>query len=325
MTVRSERLLLRALSCPLCRDSGLLGVDDPGATELECDRCGARYPVEDGIPVLLPPPSLEEADGKQKTRQAAFFDESTSEEYEITRPHGTPAFHAWLLAEKFRRSIAGIAPVLPGCTALTVCGGSGMDAEYLARSGARVIASDISLGAAQRTRARARRFGVAIAPVVADAESLPFRTRSVDVVYVHDGLHHLEAPLSSLAEMARVADRAVSVTEPAAAGLTAAAVRLGLALAHEEAGNRVERLRIEDVAAALRSHGFSLVTAERYAMLYRHVPGRPMRLFSAAPLLPLAKAGFGALNIGLSRVGNKLTVQGIRPSALQAGDGRGGS
>ncbi|MCA1571279.1 MAG: class I SAM-dependent methyltransferase [Chloroflexi bacterium] len=45
-----------------------------------------------------------------------------------------------------------------------------MDAEYLARRG----------GA-----------------VVADVEHLPYADRSLDMVYVHDGLHHLSDPMVS--------------------------------------------------------------------------------------------------------------------------------
>ena len=55
-----------------------------------------------------------------------------------------------------------------------------MEAEFLARRGARVILADISLGAVERALERARRFGFELAGVVADAERLPFRpTRSI--------------------------------------------------------------------------------------------------------------------------------------------------
>src|SRR5439155_661416 len=93
--------------------------------------------------------------------------------------------------------------------------------------------------------------------------SLKSPGRTVPLVYVHAGLHHLEEPGAGLAEMARVAARAVSVTEPARAAVTALAVRLGLALAREEAGNRVARLLPAEVAAELRARGFRVVHADR--------------------------------------------------------------
>jgi ubiquinone/menaquinone biosynthesis C-methylase UbiE len=147
---------------------------------------------------------------------------------------------------------------------------------------------------------------------VADAERLPFRDRSFDLVYVHDGLHHLERPEAALAEMTRVARRAVSVTEPARAAATALAMRLGMAQDQEEAGNRVRRLTLDEVVAGLRSHGFEVVAAERYAMLYRHEPGRPTRALSSRPLFALAKVGLTAFNLVGGRIGNKLTVQAVR-------------
>ena len=115
-----------------------------------------------------------------------------------------------------------------------------------------VVSADISLGASRRARERARRHGLDLTPVVADAENLPFADRSFDLVYVHDGLHHLEHPEAGVAEMARVARHAVSITEPArAARHHGPPFAAGLALEREEAGNRVARLDPDELAAAL--------------------------------------------------------------------------
>lgn len=290
------------LACPDCR-SGLAWA----AVEARCGGCGHVFPIEDGIPVLLA-----DAGDEQKRRQAAWFDDEADPEWEIERPFGAPAFHRFLLEEKFRRGTTGLAGLLPGATALVVCGGSGMDAQFLARAGARVITSDLSLGAARRARERAERFDFELFPIVADAEALPFRDRAADLVSVHDGLHHLERPLAGLAEMCRVAGRAVAVTEPARAALTALAVRARLAEDREESGNRVARLSPSEVAAEIERAGLRVVRAERYAMLYRHRPGLPSRVLSLPPLLPLARTGWRAANAVAGRFGNKLTVQGLR-------------
>jgi ubiquinone/menaquinone biosynthesis C-methylase UbiE len=251
---------------------------------------------------------------EHKERQVAFFDQDPRDDFGVMRPRGAPGLYRWLLEEKFRRSILGLEDLLPGATALTICGGSGLDAELLTRAGVRVILSDISLGVVLQARERAKRYDLDLELVVADAERLPFRDASVDLVYVHDGLHHLERPSVALAEMARVARRAVSITEPAEAFLTAAAVRLGWAEHEEEAGNVVRRLRLDEIVPELRDHGFEPVRPHRYAMYYRHWPGRGMRALSHPLLLPLAKAGFAALNVA-GRYGNKLTVQAIRVPA----------
>jgi uncharacterized protein YbaR (Trm112 family)/SAM-dependent methyltransferase len=305
--------LLDLLVCPTCR-GGL--VSDSVRRTLGCTACGARYPVHLEIPILLPP-ALQQAErhadrSGHKHQQVAFFDQDPRDDFGITRPRGAPELHAWLLREKFRRSILGLEGLLPTSTALTICGGSGIDAEFLAEKGARVILSDISLGVVLQARERARRFGLDFELVVADAEALPFRNSSVDIVYVHDGLHHLEQPSVGLAEMARVARRAVSITEPAAARATAAAIRLGWAESQEEAGNPVRRLSLDEIVSDLTVRGFRPIRPHRYAMSYRHWPGRPMTILSTGFLLPLAKAGFALLNRAFGRYGNKLAVQAIR-------------
>ncbi len=294
---------LRALVCPACR--GELSWGQAAA----CESCSATYPIEAGIPILRS--ATEDA---QKSGQARFFDEEADPEFEITRPHGTPPFHQWLLREKFRRGTSNLRSILPGSLVLVVCGGSGMDAELLAREGAQVISSDLSMGAAKRARDRACRFGFELTSIVADVERLPVADLGVDIAYVHDGLHHIERPLSGLAEMARVARRAVAVTEPASAAATALAVRVGLAQEVEEAGNRVRRLSPADVAEKLAERGFRVLRAERYAMYYRHVPGRPARVLSRDPLFALARGGFRLANRLGGGLGNKLTVQAVRES-----------
>jgi ubiquinone/menaquinone biosynthesis C-methylase UbiE len=252
---------------------------------------------------------------EQKRLQAAWFDDESDRAWEIARPVGAPAFHRFLLEEKFRRGTAGILGRIRGMTALVVCGGSGMDAEFLARAGAIVCSSDISIGAVRRTRERGRMHGLALDVVVADLERLPFPDSSIDVVYVHDGLHHLERPLVGLAEMARVARHAVCVTEPARAALTAVAVRMGIALEREEAGNRVERLALDDVEKVLVDQGFRIIVAERYAMYYQHEPAWAVRFLSRPRVTRVARWSFHFANRLFGSLGNKLTVQAIREGA----------
>jgi ubiquinone/menaquinone biosynthesis C-methylase UbiE/uncharacterized protein YbaR (Trm112 family) len=308
--------LVDLLACPRCR--GRLAVGETPAS-LACTTCGLRFRDHDGIPLLLPP-SIEAAEGDKdaladhKARQIAFFDQDSVDDFGVTRPRGAPELYAWLLEEKFRRSILGLEHLLPGSTVLTICGGSGIDAEFLARKGARVILSDIAVGVVLQARERARRFGLELDLVVADAEALPFADASVDIVYVHDGLHHLEQPAIGLAEMARVARRAVSISEPADAFATNAAVRLGLSDEQEEAGNPVRRLTLDEITSELTARGFRPVRPQRYAMYYRHWPGRAVRLLSNPVLLPLAKTGFDLVNRAAGRYGNKLAVQAVRVS-----------
>ncbi len=168
------------------------------------------------------------------------------------------------------------------------------------------------MGAVRRARERGRRHAFHLAVVVADAERLPFPDRSIDLVYVHDGLHHLEDPLVGLTEMARVARVAVSVNEPTRAAATRLAIRLRLSEEREEAGNDVARVDPDAVASTLEAAGFEIVHERRYAMVYRHEPGRASALLSAPPLFQIARGGLHGFNAVLGGLGNKLTLQAVR-------------
>src|SRR6266545_2212214 len=287
--------LERLLACPACLEGSLAGLPVPhGDGKLTCRGCGEVYEVRGGLPILLPPGSEEtgahdELDHSHKRRQAGWFDRSVAERFEIERPHGAPRAYRWLLGHKLDRAVAQLPP-LRGATVVDVCCGSGMEAEYLARRGARVLAVDLSEGAARRARARAARFGLEYLVVVGDAECLPVRSGAADVAFVHDGLHHLDDPLVGVRELARVARAAVSVNEPAAAALTRAAVGLGLA-----------------------------VKAERYLLYYGHEPGHGMRLASKPGAYAAFRLAVAAANLAAGQLGNKLCLTGVRPHAAGRG------
>lgn len=311
---------LRArLGCPKCR-SGLEWTLDAAV----CRSCGATYAIQDGIPLLVSPDrdihmdELDHDHGDHNRRQAAWYDDEGQATFEMERPRGSPALYGWLLREKARRALEPLGADLSGKTAFVICGGSGMDAEFLVDRGAQVITSDISLGAARRAAERSRRHGVPFLSVVADAEQLPLGDRSVDLVYVHDGLHHLAQPHLAMEEMARVSARWLVITEPARAALTRIAVRLGLALDREPAGNRVIRFDDRPVVDHLARAGFRSVRADRYAMLYRHEPGRLMALLSRPGILPVAVAGCRLVARLLGRVGNKLVIVSQRVDVAAA-------
>lgn len=271
--------------------------------------------IVDGIPVFLDDPRLSAHDEidhdhrrAQKDAQAHHYDRPREEAFEVDRPHGTPRLYRFLLGEKFSRAVGPIRSQLGDASALTVCGGSGMDAEFFARAGAIVTTSDLSLGAAVRAKARAERYGVEMRSIVADVEHLPYAEQSVDLVAVHDGLHHLDDPFVGLSEMARVARRWVIVTEPARASITRLAIRLGLALETEEAGNRVARMEPSEVAAFLEARGYVTRRADRYFMYYPHHPGAAFRLLSRPLIFPIVRGSWRLANALLGRFGNKMVV-----------------
>ena len=149
---------------------------------------------------------------------------------------------------------------------------------------------------------------------MADAERLPFRDASVDLVYVHDGLYHLERPWSRSREMARVARRAVSITEPAEASLTAGpsasggrSTRRRLATSFDGRGSTTSCGNCEITASSPSRHTATRCTTGT---------GRDASFARSRIPFTVAREGraCGALNVA-GRYGNKLTVQAIRVSS----------
>lgn len=269
------------------------------------------FPIVSEVPVLL----LAKSRTAYKLEQATSHDEKSSQDvadFEIRRPRGTPAFYGFLFDEKFRRSVSGIEDTVKGSVVLTVAGGSGIDADFLCRAGSAVIASDISLGSALRSRQRTMRYDLSVLNIVADVEHLPLRNHSVGLAYVHDGLHHLEDPEVGVREMARVARDAISITEPAVAAATSLAVRAGIAEAVESSGNIVRRFTLTELRAIVGGLGFHATAPHRYAMYYRHLPGRLARLMSRQRLAAPSRHLFQLANLLIGRFGNKITIQARR-------------
>jgi len=55
-----KKSLVEILACPVCKEDLLLFVDEEDNVDvikgyLYCSRCDEKYPIEDGIPILLPP------------------------------------------------------------------------------------------------------------------------------------------------------------------------------------------------------------------------------------------------------------------------------
>lgn len=255
------------------------------------------------------------------TQQADYYDHHIADaEFEINRPHGESRFYKYLMDFKFSRVIELLGKPLMGTRVLVVCCGSGMDAEYVYRAGASVVALDISSGCLDRARMRAKRYNVKYDLVKGDAEHLPFHAGSFDYGFVHDGLHHLSNPDRALMELARVSTRGVIVTEPARAKLTNLLIRLNLAKQYEEAGNYVMRLERSQMAAIFRSLGFDRVASRRYLLKYGHPPGRWWRVLDGSPLFTVARIAFTVFGVTLfGRWGNKLAFVAERSATRSTG------
>ena len=241
--------------------------------------------------------------------QAEYYDNVPNPEFELRRPHEQPRLYQYLMQFKFEHVCSLLDDSLANKTVVCVCCGSGMDAEFLARTGAHVIATDISTGAVARARQRMQIYGPKYEVVQADVHHLPFPDLAFDYAFVHDGLHHLMDPQSGVAEMARVARRAVIVCEPTDAAITELSRHIGLAKEIEESGNRVRRIGMAELKSWCRSSGLGTVRWRRYLMRYGHPPSSWWKLFDNQVAFISAIALFRLVCVrSLGRWGNKLAL-----------------
>jgi hypothetical protein len=114
--------------------------------------------------------------------------------------------------------------------------------------------------------------------------------------------------------MLRTSRLAISINEPARARATLLAARVGLSEHYEEAGNFIARVDPEMLAADVYDAGFEVVKNERYAMVYRHEPGRAATVLSQPGMRNLTLAALRGFNAVAGGIGNKLTLQAVRRS-----------
>ena len=79
--------------------------------------------------------------------------------------------------------------------------GVGQGLGYLARVAAHVVGGDLSLGLIRQTHAH---YQGRIPLAQFDAQALPFRDQSFDVVILHEAIYYLSSPQRLVAESRRV-------------------------------------------------------------------------------------------------------------------------
>lgn len=173
--------LMSFLACPLCRGS----LKIVGVNQVECLSCKAVYPVDDGIPILLPP-QLEEF----KILEAEFH--SNEADYFAERAHR----FSYRVSRYHDDYLTCFSSYQEGAVVFVVSGGGGVEACRLKDMGLTVIESDIAVGMVKRARRRAADDGqnARAVFVVCDAEQLPCPDQSLDAILIVAALHHLPSP-----------------------------------------------------------------------------------------------------------------------------------
>lgn len=173
--------LLPYLACPQCKGN----LKNIGISQVKCLTCEAVYPVDDGIPVLLPP-QLEEF----KILEAAFH--SNEADYFAERAHK----FSYRVSRYHEDYLACFRDLQKGAVVLEVSGGGGLEACLLKDMGLTVIESDIAVGMVKRARRCLADDGQNVHSVfvVCDAELLPCQDQSLDAILIVGALHHLPSP-----------------------------------------------------------------------------------------------------------------------------------
>src|SRR5438093_13271020 len=131
---------------------------------------------------MTPVPSVEERQG----REIAHYRSVAAQDTEAILGWQSPAGRA--RADRRGRLFVGRGRIAPGTRALELGCGTGEFTRRVAPSGARVVALDLSGDLLPKARAKV---GAMARFVRGNAEALPFRDGSLDVVYGCSILHHL--------------------------------------------------------------------------------------------------------------------------------------
>jgi SAM-dependent methyltransferase len=192
------------LRCPVCRARLTLTItaslgDDVAAGELTCGGCGARYPVRDSVPRLLPAHRLDPRIAQ------------TAETFGYGWAHGAVVPVTATIRWHYVKMQAALNLSTPEGLVLDAGCGDGIDlANHALGDGADVIGVDVSDGGVAQSWRRAGHLPRAHV-VQADLCQLPFADETFGTIYSYGVLHHIPRPDAAARELARVARAGASV------------------------------------------------------------------------------------------------------------------
>lgn len=192
---------------------------------------------------------------KQKYYQKIYMDDIFKSRFR----DGSKSFYRESLIGNFleyytlKRAISLLPFNVKKMTVLSICCGDGSEGEYVYKLGAKVTVSDFSPEAVKAAKRRCKY----LKGVVADAEDLPFKDKSFDLVLVRHGLHHLPHPYKGLHEMNRISKKGFLFIESQRNFITKILVKLKLALEYEESGNFVYRFTRNEIKKFMKEINIS--------------------------------------------------------------------
>jgi uncharacterized protein YbaR (Trm112 family)/ubiquinone/menaquinone biosynthesis C-methylase UbiE len=187
-------VLTDILACPGCQ--GRLASDAGG---FRCERCAARYPVEDGIPVFLTGRTAGQ-EGERAFRDRLASRQVAGSAATLLETVG----HHHCMRVMARRAARFAARFTPGQWILDL--GIGWGWHWRSRVGPRVFGVDMSLGNLRLARRLLGPGRDDVALVCADAAALPLRSSAVSGAWSVQVLQHMPAGVleRAIAELDRV-------------------------------------------------------------------------------------------------------------------------
>jgi ubiquinone/menaquinone biosynthesis C-methylase UbiE len=176
--------------CPNCR-KGLTTAPD---NIFHCAGCNATYPVQDGIPILLP--NMESVDKEQDLMiEKEFYENMFSDVQGFDDGHCIVYGH-----ERIYDFMEGVEK---GSVLEVGCGG-GHHSVNLSKRGFQVTSIDISLNALHAAKKLAKHEGQDIQFICGDIKRLPFADKEFDICFCSLILHHFKSLDNILKELSRV-------------------------------------------------------------------------------------------------------------------------
>lgn len=186
-----DKKLLSLLCCPVCKGTLL-----KKKNSLYCTHCQYNYTVKRGIPVLLKKEDMTE---HMEGQIEYFSDEDKS------RPKY--ALQAW--QESYLRRFFDNIKFRKNNVVVDIACGSGYMAIELAKKGAYVIASDITINQLYKLQVAAKKLKIEdrLLLVCCSAEYLPFKNESADIITENAIIEHLYQEKLAIQEIDRIAKR----------------------------------------------------------------------------------------------------------------------
>jgi SAM-dependent methyltransferase len=188
---------LAYLACPRCGGSLSLEVSS-GALDghvmrgsLECSSCKARYPLEQGVPRLLPDPSDLSS---EREHVAARFGYEWTRFCNFEYDEELASLQTWFEPRRLE-DLSGLIVLEAGC-------GMGRHAVIAANHGAKAVIG-LDLGTAVQAAFQNTRHLPSVSIVQGDIYFPPFKDSSFDIAFSLGVLHHLPEPSRGFRAIAR--------------------------------------------------------------------------------------------------------------------------